>query len=189
MRAPELTDWLADTHGVPQLTAPRSILDLLNFQLHMTETAGSANVTRLCEGEFGITRREWRFVAILAAKGALSPSDLATCAALDRSRTSKGVMALLAKGLVTRQAQPGDRRRAQVALTPAGQAMYERAFPRVRDFNLALLEALTPQEAETLAQLLNRLRRRAVQLSRAGLVGASANRRQGGSRRIRPGGG
>ena len=62
---------------MPQLAQPRNILDLLNYQLYMIESASSMNVTRLCEGDFGITRREWRFLAILAASGPLSPSELA----------------------------------------------------------------------------------------------------------------
>ncbi len=179
-------DWLADSHGVPQLSEPRNILDLLNYQLYMIESASSMNVTRLCEGDFGITRREWRFLAILAASGPLSPSELAVRAGLDRSRTSKGVMGLLSKRLLSREALPGDRRRARVALTSDGEALYARAFPRVRALNLALLDALAPAEAAVLAQLLNRLRRQAATVSRAGLVSASADRRRGGSRRVAP---
>ena len=176
-------DWLADQHGLPELRAPRSLLDLVNYQMHSIEAVNASGVTRICEGEYGITRREWRFIGLLAALGRLSPSDLALRAGLDRSRTSKALMPLLAKGLIERQVRAGDRRSALVALTPAGQALYARIFPRVQKINTELLAALSDDDVNTLARLLNTLRRRAVSLQQAERIGAIADRRHGGSRR------
>jgi hypothetical protein len=45
--------------GEPGLAAPASILDLLNYQLHLLLSFSTAEVTRLCEREHGITRHEW----------------------------------------------------------------------------------------------------------------------------------
>jgi DNA-binding MarR family transcriptional regulator len=184
-KAPALStiDWLADRHGVPELREPRNLLDLVNYQMHSIETVNASSVTRICEGEFGITRREWRFIALLAALGRIAPSDLALRAGLDRSRTSKALMPLLAKGLIERCPRPGDRRGATVALTPAGQALYANIFPRVQKINTELLAVLGDEDVRTLARLLNTLRRRAVALHGSGRVGAIADRRHGGSRR------
>lgn len=176
-------DWLADAHGVPELRNPRSILDLVNYQMHLIEAVNSSNITRICEGEFGITRREWRVMALLAALGPLAPSDLALRAGLDRSRTSKALMPLLAKGLVVRSVQPGDARRATVGLSVSGQDLYDRIFPVVQKINTELLSVLSDAEVQTLARLLNVLRRRAVVIIKSDLVEAQADRRGGGSRR------
>lgn len=176
-------DWLADEHGVPELRHPRSILDLVNYQMHLIEAVNASNVTRICEGEFGITRREWRFIALLAALGEMAPSDLALRAGLDRSRTSKALMPLLAKKLIERRSQPGDRRRATVGLTPDGRALYDRIFPRVQRINTELLAVLSDGDVRLLARVLNTLRRRAVEIVRSDLVEAQADRRHGGSRR------
>ena len=75
---------------------------------------------RVCEGEFGIPRREWRLLAILGEGGALQPSDLAIRAELDRSRTSRALAGLQAKGLVARQVVAHDcgRRSEHVAIWP-----------------------------------------------------------------------
>ena len=62
-----------DASDDPALSAPRSIHDLINYQLHLIEAVNASNVTRMCEGEFGITRREWRIVALLSALGPLAP--------------------------------------------------------------------------------------------------------------------
>ncbi|MBS0447783.1 MAG: winged helix-turn-helix transcriptional regulator [Proteobacteria bacterium] len=173
--------WMADEGDAPTLREPRSLLDLVNYQMHMIESYSASNVTRMCEGEFGITRREWRFIALLAALGAMAPSDLAVRAGLDRSRTSKALMALLAKKLIVRRSQPGDRRRAQVTLTADGQALYARMFPRVIEVNTTLLSVLSDEDVATLERVLPVLRRQAIAIVNSGLVAAQADRRHGGS--------
>lgn len=165
------------------LTAPRTIHDLINYQLHLIEAVNASNVTRMCEGEFGITRREWRIIALLSARGPLAPSQLAEQAGLDRSRTSKALMPLLDKGLVTRAVDPHDGRRATVSLTADGEVLYARLFPRVVEINVRLLDVLDPDEIRILSGMLTRLRRRAREIIDARLVDAVADRRHGGSRR------
>ena len=63
---------------------PLSVDDLLNYRLSRLLASSGAMVTLLCEGRYGITRREWRMICILAAHGALSPSELAQQAHLER---------------------------------------------------------------------------------------------------------
>lgn len=172
---------MVDDVGLPTLREPRSILDLVNYQMHMIESYSASNITRMCEGEFGITRREWRFIALLAALGSMAPSDLAVRASLDRSRTSKALMALLAKKLIERRSMAGDRRRATVVLTADGQALYERMFPRVIEVNTALLSVLTDDDIAMLQRVLPVLRRQAVAIVNSDLVEAQADRRHGGS--------
>jgi DNA-binding MarR family transcriptional regulator len=180
---PAAPDGLADADGVPHLRRPRSILDLVNYQMHQIESANASNVTRICEGEFGITRREWRFIALLAALGAMAPSALALSAGLDRSRTSKALMPLLAKGLIERRSLPGDRRRATVDLSPAGRQLYRRIFPRVTLVNTELVAVLDDTQLLALADMLATLHRRAIEILNSDLVEAQANRRAGGSRK------
>lgn len=151
----------------PALHAPRTLVDLLNYQLHVLMSFSTAGVTRLCERDFGITRHEWGYIGLLAAFGPMAPSELALRAGLDRSRTSKALMPLLAKGLVDRRSQRGDRRRASVALTPAGKLLYERIFSRVLAIHHALIEPLSPEEVALLARTILVLRRRAIALEAA----------------------
>ncbi|NNU42723.1 MarR family winged helix-turn-helix transcriptional regulator [Ramlibacter montanisoli] len=100
------------------LADPRTVDDLLNYRLSRLFAASGAMVIRLCEGKYGITRREWRLIALLAAHGAMSPSDLAARAHLERARTSRHITELTARKLIRRVPVPEDGRRAQVDLTP-----------------------------------------------------------------------
>src|SRR3954447_10745918 len=96
------------------LAEPRTVDDLLNYRLSRLLAASGAMVVRLCEGRYGITRREWRVVAVLAEHGPVSPSELADRTHLERGRASALITQLAGKNLLQRTAVPGDARRAQV---------------------------------------------------------------------------
>ena len=92
----------------PLLTHPRTIDDLFLYRISRLLVTGGAQVIRLCEGTFGITRREWRILALLAQGDGLLSSELAGRAQLDRARTSRAVTVLAAKQLVSRNPRPVD---------------------------------------------------------------------------------
>jgi DNA-binding MarR family transcriptional regulator len=165
------------------LSAPRNLDDLLNYRLVRLVALSSAPVIRLCEGRFGISRREWRIVALLAAHGPLSPSALAERGDLDRARTSRAITGLVAKKLLARVTQPGDRRRAQVALTDAGRRLYDEVFPAVAEVNRKLVSVLDETMRASFDEALARLTTHAAQLNRELATEVHADRRRGGSRR------
>lgn len=167
------------------LTRPLDLDDLLNYRLMRLFAVSGAPVIRLCEGRYGIARREWRILALLAAHGPLSPSALADRGDLDRARTSRAIGSLVGKQLAERLAQPGDARRAVVALTGAGRALYEELFPQVVAINLEVLGALEPPLVAALDEALTRLTAHAAEVNRAHVLDVQADRRHGGSRRIR----
>ena len=86
----------------PNFKDPQSIFDLFNFVVYEFLSLSGSVVTRICEGDIGITREEWQFVAMLAKLGEMSPSDLASRTTIDRSQASKTLRTLMAKGLVDR---------------------------------------------------------------------------------------
>ncbi len=142
-----------------------SVEDMLLYRLsHLTGSAG-AMVVRLCEGGYGITRREWGVLAQLhgQAQGVL-PSVLAARMQRDRARTSRALSALQAKGLVERVVLPHDRRSVRVSLTVAGEALYAELMPQVQSINARILAALDPAQQETLDGLLHLLRQQAQRL-------------------------
>src|SRR6478736_764182 len=110
------------------LDQPRTVDDLLNYRLSRLFASSGAMVVRLCEGRYGITRREWRLIALLAAHGAMSPSELSDRAHLERTRTSRHITELVEKRLILRVRDPEDGRRAQVDLTVEGRRVYEELF-------------------------------------------------------------
>lgn len=173
---------LAGPPDVPNLAQPASIFDLLNFRVSEFYNLSGSLVTRLCEGEFGVTREEWQFIAMLAALGPLSPSELAAKTTVDRSQGSKTLRGLLGKQLIYRERVAGDARRARVGLSEGGWALYRRVFPRVVAVHSAMLSELGEQELAVLARCLAKMQATAMEVTRSGLVEVQADRRHGGSR-------
>ena len=50
-----------------RLRDPQTLDDLLNYRLLRLYAQSGAPVIRLLEGRYGISRREWRLLALLAA--------------------------------------------------------------------------------------------------------------------------
>ena len=162
-----------------------SVDDMLLYRLsHLTGAAG-AMVVRLCEGGYGITRREWGVLAQLHGEPqGLPPSILAERMRRDRARTSRTLTALLGKGLIERVVLPHDRRSARVSLTPAGQSLYDELMPQVQAINARILEVLAPPQKLALDQALESLRVQAQHLlDDMGPVLPKADRRRGGRKR------
>lgn len=163
---------------VPRLRAPEGLDDLLLYKLGRLVSVGGSMVIRLCEGRFGITRREWRVIARLAQEQDLLSSELAERIQLDRARTSRAVTSLVTKKLVRREAGASDRRQARLALTERGLRLHEELFPLVAEINQGLLSGLAAQDVRRLDAMLSTLQERAE-----GMVAAAelpkANRRRG----------
>ena len=147
-----------------RLTQPKSLDDMLLYVLWQLQAAARGPVVRVCEAEFGITRREWRMLAQLADSEGMASSALAERAALDRAQTSRAVSALVQKGLVVRTPRPGNRREVLLHLTERGRALYAALLPRVAAINQELLSVLSETEVATLDALVQRLRAQAERM-------------------------
>lgn len=167
------------------LIAPHTVEDLLNYRLARLVAATSAPGVRLLEGRFGITRRQWGLLGLLAQYGPVSPTELSHRSHLPTSKVSLHIADFVARGLVSREVLPGDRRRARLALTDAGRQLFESAFPLLADLSAAMLSQLTPQEVDALDSLMRRLAEVAERVSAQQPVPEKADRRHGGSRRAR----
>ncbi len=157
-----------------------SIEDLLLYRLGRLSSVAGAMVVRLCEGGYGITRREWAVVAQLYENGSLPPSALAERMHRDRARTSRTLTALVQKQLVLRTIPANDRRSALVSLTPAGRQLYDALMPQIQAINSQILKALQPDEAARFDEALERVQARAETLvTELSPDLPKANRRQG----------
>ncbi len=168
------------------LRRPRSVRDLLTYRLNRLMAGSGAMITRLCEGRYGITRREWRLICLLADAGSMSPSQLSAQAHLERGRVSKHITDLIDKRLLVRQGDASDGRRAVLRLTDAGRRLYDELFPQSVALNREVLRVLSAAEVGMLDRMLERLTERAEAMAGSHSVDAKADRRHGGSRKPRP---
>lgn len=166
------------------IAAPEVVNELLNYRLNTLLASSGALTTRRCEGRFGITRREWRIVALLAIEGPLTPTALSERASLEPDRISRLFASLREKRLVTRAPDTEDRRRVRIELTTRGRDLYERMFPISVGIHQAVLDVLSPLEMQALDDMLARLTERARDLNAQDERVDKADRRRGGSRRV-----
>lgn len=148
-----------------RLGAPESLQDLLLFRLWRITSRSSRVMNRICEREFGITRREWRVLAHLALGEGVLSSQLAERVELDRARTSRAVSNLSDKRLISRTPRPGNRREVILHLTDAGRQLYAALFPRAVQVNAELMASFTDAELAQLEPLLDRLHIQAMQMA------------------------
>ncbi len=135
--------------------------ELFLYRLTRLQAVAVAPVGRLCQARYGVSRREWRLIVVLARHGPVLSSELADFAQLDRARTSRIVTALVDMKLIAREVIPSDRRQARVSLTDKGRALYDEFLPVVEELNRQLLLALAPDEIAQLDGLMERLAERA----------------------------
>lgn len=163
------------------IEAPAVLDDLLLYRLTRLLASAGSLVVRQCEAGHGITRREWRLIAILAEQGPLLSSGLAARAHLQASRTSAAVTALVAKGLAVRHRRPGNRRQVQIGLTDAGRAVHAALMPFVVQLNSSLCSVLSAAEARQFDDMLARIQAGADVLARTVAV-PKDERRKGRAR-------
>jgi DNA-binding MarR family transcriptional regulator len=167
------------------LQHPRKHDDLLNYRLKRLFKLGGAPAVRLCEGRYGIARNEWRILAAICEDGPQSPSVLHERVGGDRARTSRMVGTLVDKGLVAREPDATDGRRAVLHATETGSALYKELFPQLARINERLMAVLTASESMLLEEFLERLTGQAERIRLEGDgVAERADRRRGGSRTV-----
>ena len=89
-------------------------------------------------------------LATVERHGPLTPSELAARERVQRPTITRVVCRLEEAGLVTRAADPTDRRSALITITPAGRALLEAARTRKDVFLSERLEALSAADRATL---------------------------------------
>ena len=111
-------------------------------------------------GEDGFGPRAFSALSLIVEFPNLSQSELARRLGIERSGLVAIVDELEARGFLQRNPVPGDRRVQALSATRAGRAAFARAQAAVLDHEDRLLSDLSPQERETLIELLRRIRRR-----------------------------
>ena len=169
--------------GQPPSDPPPHLADMLMYRLYQAWSQSNPVFVRLCEGRFGITRREWRILACAIEGGIMNSAELAAAAKLDLARTSRTLGALCEKGWLRRLHDSADRRVVRVEATAEGQARYQALLPEVLRLNELLVQDLSETEVALLRDFLGRIEQRGRRMAEDNIVADKASRREGGTRR------
>ena len=76
----------------------------------------------------GVTSRQWRLLMLLNRFGPSTSGQIAADSPMDHSQVSRVSYELLDKGLISMRADPADRRKQTLAVTPAGTDVLRRGI-------------------------------------------------------------
>ncbi|MCV0280501.1 MarR family winged helix-turn-helix transcriptional regulator [Pseudomonas aeruginosa] len=136
-----------------QLNLARYVPGLLTFLANKLATGASQCYRK----HFGIGVVEWRMLSMLAVENGITANRICQVIGLDKSAVSRSLQALEASGYVGSRVDPGDARRNTVSLTEAGRALHDRVLLVALERERRLLSGLSPEEVDTLIELLGRL--------------------------------
>lgn len=107
--------------------------------------------------EQDLTPHQFGVLMMLARLRAPSQQQLSRAVGVDPRNAVPMVDVLEQRGLLQRRADPADRRRHAITLTPSGQATIERLSQAGNELENAFLESLTDQERASLHTTLSKL--------------------------------
>lgn len=106
---------------------------------------------------FNVGIETWRVMVLLTVEGAISAQRACHAIGMDKSSMSRCFKAMQARGFITLEADPTDRRARIARITPAGRAMHDRIREVALVREQAFLSVLDSHERDTLLDLLRRL--------------------------------
>jgi MarR family transcriptional regulator, lower aerobic nicotinate degradation pathway regulator len=134
------------------------------FQICTTAAAASVKEADLTPLEFAVMA----YLNKLVGEPDIDQSSLAARLGLDRNNTRLLVERLESRGLLERRTNGEDRRALLLRLTPRGEKLHKRLYPKAFAGQQRILEVLDPSERETLLDLLLRVIEGNLSLARPG---------------------
>ncbi|MEC7764988.1 MAG: MarR family transcriptional regulator [Pseudomonadota bacterium] len=132
-------------------------IDWLNNELERQTRA-------LLEMPFGLTPVEWRCLATLCVRGAMTGADLSELTAESPAQISRALRRLRDDGLVAWPAGTQKRGFGASFATEEGRALFAQVKPVMLSRNLWLLDGLEPEERTEIYRLVAKLRARMEEL-------------------------
>lgn len=105
-------------------------------------------------GNLSIT--EWRVLWDLVEAGPLTVTEMASIQRTDHALISRNIPGMIEKGYVVTTTGKNDRRTSLVALTPAGQSVFEETSVIMSQRRAALSSAFTEADLDTFLDLIDR---------------------------------
>ena len=110
-----------------------------------------------CHERYDLSVAAWRVLAVIGRHEPLSAQELARRTSTDPFRVTRALTTLAGKGLVSRQADPNDRRRVSLRLTSTGRRIHDKIAQSLSDMERSVLEVLSVREQATLYRLLDKM--------------------------------
>ncbi len=129
----------------------------LPYRLSVLSNAISRRISDIYEREFDLSVWQWRIIAVLGERDDLTSTEVAIRTLMDKPTVSRAAASLIERGILLRTTDAADRRRAPLALTVEGRAIYAAISPRALAWEEELLDALSETDKTALHDILTKL--------------------------------
>lgn len=129
----------------------------LSFRVNYIAHHFNQPIYEWIERVHGLSSPEHVVLYALALKDGITADDIVASTARPKNTLSRGVAGLLRRDLVTRKADPRDRRRLILRLTAAGKRIARATVPALVAQEHAMADALTGAERKRLEALLDKI--------------------------------
>ena len=131
--------------------------EFIPFRLSFTSNLVSDTIARTYQSLFGLSIPEWRLVAVVAETGGVSQGAIGGRTRMDKVTVSRAAIALVERGLMVREGNPGDKRSHLLKLTEAGKELYRAVAPKALDLERRIFESFSAEELEGFVTMLRRI--------------------------------
>jgi DNA-binding MarR family transcriptional regulator len=138
------------------------------YRLSVLYDEVSRSVSQVYSERFKLTRHQWRVLALLGGKGAMSAKDISRLTHMGKMRVSRTVSQLTDNGYLDRRVDSSDRRHQRLSLTRAGHRLYLEIVPLVCAREDFILSSLTADEQRQFDELMEKILLRSRELQAIG---------------------
>ncbi len=154
----EAADGLAD--------AAFDLAGYLPYLLNIAATEVSRGFARLYDERHGLGIPEWRVLAWLAARGAMSGRALVDITHMHKTKVSRAASSLARRGLIARRRSSEDQRESILSLTEAGMRVHADLVPLAIAYARELTAGLDPADIAAFLRVVAHVTREGERLAR-----------------------
>jgi DNA-binding MarR family transcriptional regulator len=131
--------------------------EFLPYRLNVLAATVSEGLARVYSERFGMDIPGWRVLATLGQFGTVTAKHIGTHSHMHKTKVSRAVADLEARGLIRRTANPGDKREAIIGLTENGRHVYQEIIPLALAYQEQVLAAFSAADRRLLDAAIDRL--------------------------------
>ena len=139
----------------PRENAKAGFQALASYRLHQLSTLSERLIGTRYRDKFGLRMMEVGILILVGGVGPLSFKHAYTRTNLEKSNASRLTAQLLDKGLLEKREDPSDQRSFYLALTPAGEKLYQELYLDAAARNKQWISVLSPKQRATFLECLD----------------------------------
>ena len=141
--------------------------EFLPYQLSNASNAVSDLIASEYKSRFGLKIPEWRVMAVLGTRGALTQRHLVEATLMDKVTVNRAVKTLVDRALLERSPNSADGRSHHLLLSSTGRDLYGQILPAAQVMDRKIMAVLSEEEKAELSAMLAKIKESADTIARA----------------------